>query len=84
MKKNFSTKVAKWFDEANIMVKSTLWWSQHGSKLTSGLLEAIIELGGSFSLRLRLGVCECGFGSKPSCMIFTWEELKRFIMIKRD
>jgi len=27
--------------------------------LQSGLLEAIIELDGSFGLGLRLGVCEC-------------------------
>jgi len=33
--------------------------------LQSGLLEAIIELGGSFGLGFRLGVCECDFGSKP-------------------
>jgi len=33
--------------------------------LQSGLLEAIIELDGSFGLELRLEVCECGFGSKP-------------------
>jgi len=32
--------------------------------LLSGMLEAIIDLDGSFG-QLRLAVCECGFGSKP-------------------
>jgi len=32
--------------------------------LLSGMLEAIIDLDGSFG-QLSLGVCECGFGSKP-------------------
>jgi len=29
------------------------------------MLEAIIDLDGSFGLELMMGVCECGFGSKP-------------------
>jgi len=33
--------------------------------LLSRLLEAIMDLDGSFGLELRLGVCESGFGSKP-------------------
>jgi len=33
--------------------------------LQNGLLEAIMEIDESFGLELRLGVCECGFGSKP-------------------
>jgi len=33
--------------------------------LQSGLHEVIMELDGSFDLKLSLSVCECGFGSKP-------------------
>jgi len=28
-----------------------------------------MELGGSFGLGFRSGMCECDFGSKPCCMI---------------
>jgi len=42
--------------------------------LQSRLLEAIMELDGSFGLGLRLGVYECGFGSKPCCMIPSLEK----------
>jgi len=40
-----------------LVPRLTKWWSQHGSKLLSGLHEAIMNLDGSFGLELRLGVC---------------------------
>ena len=56
-------RLAKWFDEVNL-----------DQSLLSGLLGAIIELDGSFGLELRLGVYECGFGSKSwVAWYFTWE-----------
>jgi len=37
--------------------------------LQSGSLQVVMELDESFGLGLRLGVCECGFDSKPCYMI---------------
>jgi len=55
-------------------MKLTIWWSLHGSKIARELLQAFMEIGGSFGLGLRLGVCECNFGSKPYCMIHSLEK----------
>ena len=38
------------------LMKPTIWWSLNGSKLASGLLQAIMEFGWSFGLGLRLSV----------------------------